>query len=194
MNFKLLLMKTKSLIILAGLFLFFCTSCSEQHSFTKKITGDWWPVHASGSMDNEVFTASWDGDLGDHGEIIVVCTSKDNPSLTVKKTVFYPALSFSKDTRKNESVRTVDLSSRDLKTSNYLKYKVENGTFYMETVSAEGTPTGEFGEGQSYKFLDDNTLKIGNVTYEAYSYYRKKHQSNSIVEMGGDSDYLPIRY
>ena len=85
-------MKTKTLIALASCFLLMAAvSCSEQQSFTQKITGDWWPVHASGSIDNEVFSASWDGDLGERGEIQITMVSKSDPSRIVTSMKYYPA-------------------------------------------------------------------------------------------------------
>ena len=184
MRIKLLLVSFLSIALLAA--------CSEQQSFTKKIAGDWWPVHATGSYEDAIVTAHWDGQLGDHGEIEVTYSSKTNPSLTVKKTVFYPALSFGKDNRKNDAVRTVDLSSRDLIASKYLKYKAEDGIFYLEKTNENGTPTGEFDEGRPYKFIGNDQLQLGNVTYMEYGAYRKSHTSNSIVKMSDDSGLLPI--
>lgn len=184
-------MKIKSLIVLAGLCLLFMTSCSEQQKFTKSIKGDWWPVHASGSVDNSIYSAQWNGDLGEHGEILVSFVFKSDPSKVTKEYVFYPALSFGKDNRNNDAVRKADISSREIKASKYLQYKVEKGIFYLEKTNENGTPTGEFDEGRPYKFIDENTLQIGTVTYESYTYYRQTHR-NSMTELGDDSGLIPI--
>lgn len=184
MRIRLFLVSCLSILLLAA--------CSEQHSFTRKIAGDWWPVHATGSYEDAIVQAHWDGDLGEHGEIEVTYASKSNPSLVLKKFVFYPALTFSKDNKKKDAVRTVDISSGDLPASKYLQYKAENGIFYLEKTDENGKPTGEFDEGRPYKFIDDNNLQIGNVTYQYYPYYRQNHPHNAIVQLGGDSDLIPI--
>ena len=186
-------MKTKSFIALAGILLFVLTSCGEQQSFTKKITGDWWPVHASGSIDNDVFSAKWDGALGEHGDIEVKYISKSDPSRVVKQVVFYPALSFGKDSRKNDAMRYLDIRSLyDIKAGKYLKYKASDGKIYIEKTNENGTPTGEFDDGHPYSFPDKNTLKIDNVTYQSYSYYKETHPRNPVTEISDDSGLIPV--
>lgn len=185
-------MKIKSFIALASLCLLFLTACSEQQEFTKNIEGDWWPVHASGSLEDAIFEAHWDGDLGEHGEILVTFKSKSDPSISQKSYIFYPAYSFGKDSRKNDAVRTIDLSSRDYKASKYLQYKVEEGILYIEKTNENGTPTGEFDNGRPYKFLDKNNLQIGTVTYQAYAYYKETHRNSTVSELSGDSDRIPV--
>lgn len=186
-------MKTKSLIALTGIFLLLLTGCSEQQSFTKKITGDWWPVHASGSIDNDVFSASWNGDLGEHGDIEVSYVSKSNPSHIVKQYIFYPALSFGKDSRKNDAMRYLDIRSLyEIIAGKYRKYKVSDGIIFIETVNDNGTPTGEFDQGHPYAFIDKNTLKIDDVTYQAYSYYKETHPRNPVSELSDDSGLIPV--
>ena len=187
-------MKTKTLIALASCFLLMAAvSCSEQQSFTQKITGDWWPVHASGSIDNEVFSASWDGDLGERGEIQITMVSKSDPSRIVTSMKYYPALSFGKDNRKNDALRYLDIRSLvQIKEGKYLKYKIDNGLLFIETTNENGTPTGEFDSGHPYKFMDKNTIKIDDVIYEEYSYYKETHKSNPVVEISDDSGLIPV--
>ena len=187
-------MKTKTLIALASCFLLMiAASCSEQQTFTKKITGDWWPVHASGSIDTDVLSAVWDGDLGEHGDIEISYVSKSNPERVIKQVRFYPALSFGKDNRKNDAMRYLDIRSLyEIKAGKYLKYKIEGGKIFIETTNENGTPTGEFGEGRTYKFIDKNTLMIDQVKYQNYNYYRETHRKSTVAELSDDSGLIPV--
>jgi len=187
-------MKTKTLIALASFILLtVAASCSEEQAFIKKITGDWWPVHASGSVDNDLYSATWNGDLGEHGDIEISFTSKTFPDKVIKQVLFYPALSFGQDNRKNDALRYLDIRSLyEIKPGKYLKYKVSNGTIFIETTNENGTPTGEFDEGHPYKFLDKNNLQIDNVIYQNYAYYRETHRKTTAAEIGDDSGLIPV--
>ena len=187
-------MKIKALLLVSTISLVFLSACSEEQQFTKKIEGQWWPVHASGSIDTDIYSAKWDGDLDEHGSIEVSYVSKSNPSTVIKQRKFYPAFIFGKDNRRNDAVRRLDISNLyEIKASKYLKYKVEDGNLFIEKVNENGTPTGEFGEGQPYKFKDKYNLMIGNVTYMEYTRYRELHPHSISTELSGDSGLIPIK-
>lgn len=186
-------MKIKSLFVLAMVSLVLLSSCDEQKQFSKKITGDWWPVHAIGSIENDKYTASWDGDLDEHGSIEVSLVSRSNSTLVIKQKVYYTALRFEKDTRKRDAFRYLDIRSlANIVAGKSLKYQIEDSKIYFETTNENGTPTGQFDEGHPYSFKDSNTLKIGDVTYQAYKYYKETHPYNPVTEISDDSGLIPV--
>ena len=186
-------MKIKSLILFAAVSLVFLTACSEEQKFTKGVEGQWWPVHAKGSIDNDVYSAKWDGDLDDHGGIVVTYVSKSDPSRVIKQTKYYPAYIFGKDNRRNDAVRILDIRSLyEIVASKYLKYKVEDGILYIEKINENGTPTGEFDSGRPYTLKDKTTLVLGDVTYMEFTHYKELHPNKTVSELSGDSGLIPI--
>lgn len=186
-------MKFKALLVSATVLLALLASCSEESSFNKKIPGDWWPVHASGSLETDVYTASWNGDLDEHGSIEVTYVSKSNPDITVKQRRFFPALRFGKDNRKHEAMNYLDIRNlTNIKAGKFLKYKVENGTLFIEKTDENGSPTGELDQGHPYKLVDENTLTVDQVTYQIYDYYKKMHPYNPVVDISDDSGLIPV--
>lgn len=55
-------------------------SCDDSKT-VKNLYDDWWPVHASGSQENDYFKATWDGDLNSNGGIEVTFVDKTNPTI-----------------------------------------------------------------------------------------------------------------
>ena len=163
-------LKTILLISMAAVVL---TSCGGK--LEKNLKGDWWPIHASGSYETQFFTAQWDGDLDDHGGISVVYKSKDQGGATYTDTRYYPAVSFTTDARKKDKVRFISLRY-EITRSDYLDYRLEDGKIYFEKQDSDGKGTGEFMEAQDIRFVNDHTLKIGNVTYESYAHYKERHR------------------
>ena len=185
-------MKIKSfyfLSLLAGFFLL--SSCSDLKQ-QKELYGDWWPVHASGSLDNEQFTARWDSDLGVHGDIVITFTDKKNPKLTYEDTQYYPMLSFSK---KQKKYCTVSLQSLgDMKASRYRSFEIKDGKISLEKAGSNGRGNGEFTEPMDLTFLEDDVVRIGDVTYERYAYFKNKHPEifKPLAEKGFDLETPPI--
>ena len=162
------------------------SSCSEDIRITKNLYDDWWPVRASGTYESNYYKASWDGNLDKRGGIVVLFVNKTNPSLNYEDTQYYPALSFNKT---KETFCYVYIQNRsDVQSSKDLKFYVEDGKIYFEKMKDNGRGSGEYLEGLDIAFQGDNIVKIGNVTYERYSYY-KTHASTSDL---GPGDRIPI--
>lgn len=185
-------MKFKSILALS-LIVAVLSSCSEQR-MAKKLSGDWWPIHASGSYEDNVFSAKWDGDLDDHGSLVVQYKSKTQEGKIYNKTIYYSALSFTKDARKNDAVRYISLRNLyEISRSGYMKYYIEDGKIYLEKANEEGKGSGEYMEGQDISFPNDYTLKIGNVTYESYAHYNERtHASRTYDDFSFLPDFSPV--
>ncbi|MBR0223816.1 MAG: hypothetical protein IJL93_06025 [Bacteroidales bacterium] len=187
-------MKTKSVYffsLLASLLLF--SSCSDMKQ-RNDLYGDWWPVHASGSADNEKFTAKWDGDLGIHGDIVIKFVNKNNADLSYEETRYYSALSFSK---KRKAFCTISLKSLgEMKSSSYRKFEVKDGKLYFEKTNSNGKGTGEFGDGQDLSFINEDVIRVGNVKYERFAYFKNKHPEvfKPFAEMGFDLETIPVLF
>lgn len=169
--------------ILSCLALF--TSCVDT-KLTKDLYDQWWPVHASGSFQSEYFTAKWNGALNKRGGIEVTYQSTNNPNLNYKEFVFYPAIEFSK----SKGYCTFDIKTLDITQSKYIKFQVKDGKLYLEKTNDAGRGTGEFGEGKDISFLSENEVKIGDVTYQRYSYYREQNPLHS-TDLGS-GDRIPV--
>lgn len=177
------------LVILSLLLLL--PSCGDLKQ-QKDLYGDWWPVRASGSAENEQFTAKWDGNLGIHGDIVITFVNKKNASLSYQDTYYYPMLSFSK---KEKAYCTVTLQSLgDMRASRYRKFEIKDGKLFLEKAGDYGRGTGEFGEGLDITFLEEDVVRIGDVTYERYPYFKSKHPEifNILAEKGFDLETPPI--
>lgn len=168
MRFKTIL----SLSLLAGALLL--ASCSEDTRTTRNLYDDWWPVHAAGSQENELFTARWDGDLSHYGGIEVTFVEKNNPSRTYTQFIYYKALSFKSD---HKTFSYISISTRDYTSSKALKFYIKDKKIYFEKMNEAGRGSGEYEEGKPISFVDDDHVKIDNVTYERYSVYYEKHRN-----------------
>lgn len=182
-------MKHKSLLFLSVLYiLLLLPSCGDLKQ-VRDLYDDWWPVRASGSAENDYFSASWDGDLGIHGDIVVKYVDKTDPRLFYEETRYYPALSFSKKEKAYCTISIQSLGNRQ--TGKYMKFKVEDGKIYFEKPNKSGRGSGEFDDGQDLTFLSDDRVKIGNVTYERYDVFKARHPDvfkSLAAELGLDPD------
>lgn len=169
-----------SLFLLAGVLL--TSSCADDFSVPNHLNDNWWPVHAQGSQETDLFTASWDGDLNPHGSIDVVFKSKKNPDITYTQPVSYKALFFQKD---KKHFVYITISSLNYVKSRPLQYYVKDKKIFFEKMNELGRGSGEFEEGKSISSIDKDHMKIEGVTYERYSVYREKHSSS------GSKEYLP---
>lgn len=185
-------MKHLSHLFLLLVSLLACSACADLRQ-TKNLYDDWWPVHASGTFDNGLYSAQWNGDLGLHGDILVKYVSKNNPSLSYEDTRYYPAYQFSKKKKTFSTVSIESLGDTHTLLKN-LKFQVKDGMIYFEIPNDRGKGTGEFDEGRSLKFLDDNTVQIGDVKYQRYQYYKDQHPDffKPLAEKGFDLDRIPI--
>lgn len=184
-------MKTMRFIITLLTSLFVLASCSEATKQTKSLYGhQWMPVHATGSYEDDYYSASWDGTLNKNGGIMVTFHNKNYPELTYEQEISYQALQFSK---KNKGFCYLDITSLyEIKKSKWLQFKIEKGLIYFEETSETGRGTGNFGEGLPIKFLDDENVKIGDVTYQDYPAWYQNHKPSSTVELGDNPYELPI--
>lgn len=185
-------MKTKSVYFFAMLSAAFLLASCSDFKLQKDLYGDWWPVRASGSVDNDQFSATWDGNLGVHGDILVTYVSKKNPNLSYEDTRYYPMLSFNKSQKKFCTVTLQSLG--DMRAGRYRKFEVKGGQIFFEQANDQGKGTGEFGEGEDLTFLEDDVVKIGKVTYERYEYFKSKHPEifKPLSEKGFDLTTPPI--
>lgn len=183
-------MRSKVVFFLTfALSLLMMSSC-EDSSMTKDIYDDWWPIHASGSQETEFFTAHWDGDLNNFGNIDVTFVDKTDPSLTYVQTKNYYALSFVKG---RESFCYIDISDRTPQGSRYYKFQIKDKKIYFEVPSDSGRGSGTFDEGHDITFLDKDHVKIDNVKYERYSvYYEKNKSSNKTTELAPYDGRIPV--
>ena len=170
----------------------FLSSCADMKQ-TKDLYDDWWPVHASGTFENDNFTAKWDGNLGIHGDILIKFVSKKNPALSYEDTKYYPAYEFSKSKKTYSTISIESLGDMHTVLKG-LEFKVKGGMIYFEKANDRGKGTGELDEGRPLKFINDNTIQIGDVTYERYKYFKDKHPEvfKPYSEMGFDLDRIPI--
>ena len=168
------------------------SSCADLRQ-TKDLYDNWWPVHASESFENDNFTAQWNGNLGIHGDILVKYVSKKNPSLYYEDTKYYPAYVFSK-AKKTYGTISIESLGDTHSLLKGLQFKVKDGMLYLEKPNDRGKGTGEFDEGHPLKFIDDNTVQIGGVTYERYKYFKEKHPEvfKPLADKGFDLDEIPI--
>lgn len=181
-------MRTKTNLFLVFLSALLFCSCSEDLKNTKNLYDDWWPVHASGSAQNDRFTATWDGDLSRSGCITVTFVDRESPDLSYTRDLYYPAYSFKK---RSKSFSTVDISSRDYVSSRPRKFYLEDGRIFFETTDGNGIGTGSYDEGHAFRFLNDDTFLLEGVTYERYSVWsaRNKIQSDKLRNNG---DRIPV--
>ena len=163
--------KVFHLVFLAAALLM-TASCAD-NTTVKNLYDDWWPVHASGSQENEYFKAQWDGDLNANGGIDVTFVDKTNPSIRYTQTIYYKALSFKKD---HKHFTYIDVSSRDYPSSKLLLFYVKDSQIYFEKMNDAGRGSGEYEEGKDINFTNKDHVKIGNVTYERFSVYYEAHR------------------
>ena len=164
------------------------SACSEDFKLTKSIYTDWWPVHAVGSSESDLFSASWNGDLDKHGNIEVTFKNKNNPSVTYTQTISYMALSFSKS---REKFCYIDLND-NYASSRYLKFEIKDGMIYMEKLRDDGGKAGEMEDGKPIELKDENILVIGGVTYQKYSYYKDTHPNQFKSSIFQENERIPI--
>lgn len=167
MRFKTIL----SLSFLAGVLLL--ASCNDDTRTTRNLYDDWWPVHAAGSQENDMFSARWDGDLSVYGGIEATFVDKNNPSRKYTQIIYYKALSFKSD---RKTFNYITISSREYTSSRALKFYVKDKKIFFEKMSETGRGTGDYEEGKDISFVDDDHVKIDGVTYERYSVYYEKHR------------------
>lgn len=173
------------MIILTGLMI---SACSEDSRLTKNLYDDWWPVHAKGSVDNDPFFAKWDADVNPYGNITVEFKHKSNPTLSYIQTYNYPALSFDK---KKESFKYYYLN-QNYRTSTNLNFYVKEGNLYLEKINPDTQRGSGAYDSKPISFKDDNTLQVGDVTYQRYSYYKEKHPTTiSSASPGQDDGEMP---
>lgn len=181
-------MRTKPILFLALLAgLLFC-SCSQDAVDTKNLYDDWWPVHATGSIQNDLFTAQWDGDLSRSGAIEVTFVSRTNPNLQYTDTRYYPAYSFRKS---GKDFCTIDISSRDFPASRYLKFYLKGGKIFFEVPKENGTGSVTYGEGVDFRFLNDDMIQFEGVTYQRYSVWYASHKPEA-SDLLGNGERIPV--
>ncbi|MCR5710531.1 MAG: hypothetical protein K6G79_08640 [Bacteroidales bacterium] len=182
-------MKTPAFIVVLAAALLMMTSCGEAAKQTKTLYGhQWWPVHASGSIDDGLFSSSWDGPLDKNGCIIVNMVHKKYPELSYQTEIYYSALDFSK---KNQGFCYLDIRSlAEIKQGKYLKFEIKDGMIYFEQTDKNGRGTGKMGEGLPIKFSSDTKVQIGNVTYQEYKAWLKEHPMFAL-ELGW-SEMIPV--
>lgn len=167
-------MKTKAIFFLTlAASLLMLGSCADM-KMTKDLYDDWWPIHASGSQETEYFSARWDGDLNNFGNIDITFVDKNDPSITYVETKNYLALSFTKG---RESFRYIDVSTRTPTASRYYKFYVKDSKIYFELPSDTGRGSGDYDEGHAITFTDKDHVKIDNVLYERYSVYHDRNKA-----------------
>lgn len=147
-------------------------SCDDSRT-VKNLYDDWWPVHASGSQENDYFKATWDGDLNSNGGIEVTFVDKTNPTIHYTQMIYYKALSFKKD---HKHFTYIDVSSMDYTSSRQLLFYVKDKKIYFEKMNNAGRGSGEYEEGKDINFVNDDHVKIENVTYERFSVYYEAHR------------------
>ena len=155
-----------------ALSLLMMSSC-EDLKMTNDIYDDWWPIHASGSQETDHFTARWDGDLDNFGNIEVTFVDKTDPSLKYVQTKNYYALSFVKG---RESFCYIDISHRTPVASRYYKFYIKDKKIYYESPSDSGRGSGQYDEGHDISFQDKDHMQIGSVKYERYSVYYENNK------------------
>lgn len=174
-------MKIKALFsffLLAGVLL--TSSCGEDFRTTRNLYDNWWPIHAQGSMEIDAFASTWNGDLDSHGSILAVFKNKTNPDLQYTRPIYYKALYFNKD---RKHFVYISINSSSYIQSKPLQFYVKDKKIYYEKQNEAGRGSGEFEEGKSISFLDNDHIKIEGVTYERYSVYREKMRASSSKEM-----------
>ena len=163
-----------SYLVLLAFTLLLAGSCSEDSKTVKNIYDDWWPVHATGSQESAYFTAHWDGDLNDKGNIKVTFVDKTNPDIKFTETLNYKALSFKKD---RKHFNYIDISTNDYTASKQLLFYVKDKKIYFEKTNEAGRGTGEYEEGKDITFVNNDHMKIDGVTYERFSVYYEAHRT-----------------
>ena len=163
--------KVFHLVFLAAALLM-AASCEDSKT-VKNLYDDWWPVHASGSQENDYFKASWDGDLNSNGGIDVTFVDKTNPSIRYTQTIYYKALSFKKD---HKHFTYINISSKDYTASKLLLFYVKDKQIFFEKMTDSGRGSGEYEDGKDISFVNNDHVKIGNVTYERFSVYYEAHR------------------
>ena len=180
-------MRTKALFFLTlAASLLLLGSCADM-KLTKDLYDDWWPIHASGSQENAYFTARWDGDLNNFGNIDITFVDKSDPTITYVETKNYYALSFTKG---RESFRYIDVSTRTPVASRYYKFYVKDKKIYFEVQSETGRGSGDYDEGHDITFTDKDHVKIDNVLYERYSVYHDRNQE--VKELVPSDGRIPV--
>ena len=169
------------LILLTGLMF---SACSEDSRMTKNLYDDWWPVHATGSIDNDPFSAKWDTDVNPYGNVTVEFKHKSNPDLHYTQVFNYPALSFDK---KKETFKYYYLNEH-YRASTTLKFYVKDGNLYLEKINPDTQRGSGAYDSKPLSFIDKNTLKLGDVTYQRYSEYKKNNPTvvSSVAERQDD--------
>ena len=182
-------MRTKALFFLTlAASLLMLGSCADI-KMTKDLYDDWWPIHASGSQETDYFTARWDGDLDDFGNIEVTFVDKTDPSLSFVKAINYYALSFVKN---REAFCYINISRRTPVSSGYYKFYVKDKKIYFEKPNDAGRGSGEYEEGQDITFTDKDHVKIGNVLYERYSVYYENSVRSRVTELVPYDGRIPV--
>jgi len=162
----------KRITLFALLAIILLSSCSEDVKITRKLSEDWWPIHASGSVTGDYFSATWDADLDGYGKVDVTYYDNTTPSIFYVESKYYNALSFEDD---GKNFRYIDISTNDPVAGRFLRYYVKDKKIYFELPNDTGRGSGDYDEGQDISFQGDDILKIGNVTYERFSVYYEKH-------------------
>ena len=168
------------LAMIAGIFAL--ASCSDMR-ITKNLYDDWWPIHASGTWENDYYKATWDGDLDKYGGILIKFVHKTDPSLNYEMTRYYPALIFKK--KPDTFCYAYIQNPREIETSKQLKFYVEDGMIFMETMNDAGRGSGQYAE-HPISFQGKDLVKIDNVTYQRYSVYRAEHPTSTTELAPGD--------
>ena len=168
-------MRSKLTLFLLLLTCLAAGSCSDT-SMTRNLYDDWWPIHATGSRENESFRAQWDGDLNSNGAIEVTYVSKANPSLAYTDLIYFNALSFNSD---KKTFRYAYINSMEITFSKALKYYIEKKIIYFEKMNNLGRGSGEYDSGKDLSFIDKDHVKIGGITYERFSVYYESHRAKS---------------
>lgn len=162
----------KRITLFALLATILLSACSEDTQITRKLTEDWWPIHASGNVSGDYFSAQWDADLDGYGKVNVTYYDNTDPSIYYVESKYYDALSFEDD---GKNFRYIDISTNSPVAGRYLRYYVKDKKIYFELPNETGRGSGDYDEGQDIAFQGKDILKIGNVTYERFTVYYEKH-------------------
>lgn len=174
----------KRITVFALLAAFLLSACGPDIQITRKLNDDWWPIHASGDVKGDFFSAQWDADLDGYGKVDVTYYDNTTPSIFYVESKYYPALSFEDD---GKNFRYIDISTKEPVAGRYLRYYVKNKKIYFELANETGRGSGEYDDGHDISFESKDILKIGNVTFERFSVYYEKHlksNTTSISETG----------
>ena len=180
----------KRITIFALLASILLSACGPDVQITRKLNDDWWPIHASGSVSGDFFSAKWDADLDGYGKVDVTYYDNTTPSIYYVESKYYDALSFEDD---GKNFRYIDISTNTPVAGRFLRYYVKDKKIYFELANETGRGSGEYDEGKDISFQGKDILKIGDVTYERFSVYYEKHLKTD-TSTTSETGRIPITF